>query len=262
MKIIYQNKTSAIQFARETGLWRVPHLHKEIEIIYVRKGTASAYTDKKSYELKEGDLFIALPNQIHYYETRESGEFAVIIFLPKIIYGFGDVLSKSVSDINVVKSVPEDGIRDALEHLWKVSGDYTELAVNGYINVIMSLVFPKLQLRPSGGSENTALNNLIYYCTQNFRENITLDDAAKHLHLSKYYISHLINKELKTGFSEYINSLRVSEACVLLRETDEKIADISEDVGFGTIRSFNRAFKRMLEMSPLEYREKNSMLRK
>ena len=49
--------------------------------------------------------------------------------------------------------------------------------------------------------------------------------------------------------------LRVSAACELLLETRGRIADISEEVGFGSIRSFNRAFLKIMGRTPKEYRE-------
>ena len=77
---------------------------------------------------------------------------------------------------------------------------------------------------------------------------------AEGLHLSRCYISHLFNRKLSLGFNDYINMLRVQDACTQLLETDKKIADISEEVGFGSIRSFNRAFKNITGLTPLEYR--------
>ena len=58
----------------------------------------------------------------------------------------------------------------------------------------------------------------------------------------------------KLNFSDYINTLRVRRASRLLEKTDKKIADISEDVGFGSIRSFNRAFLDVMKMTPKEFR--------
>ena len=40
----------------------------------------------------------------------------------------------------------------------------------------------------------------------------------------------------------------------MLKDTETKISDISEDVGFGSIRSFNSAFKDTMNITPLEYR--------
>ena len=82
MDIIYENKTRLIEVSFSEGLAPFAHLHKELEIIYVREGKAVAYADKNSYLLNAGDMFIAFPNQVHYYRTVTKGEFMVLIFSP------------------------------------------------------------------------------------------------------------------------------------------------------------------------------------
>ena len=262
MKITYENKTDKISLAKATGLSRIIHIHKEVELIYVRKGRAVAYADTNSCLLNQDDIFLVFPNQVHYYETKESGDFAILIFSSDTVYGFSDIISNSVPDTNLIPFDKNGDFPLIFDRIYSLSGEYANLALNGYINVIMSAVLPKLRLKTVNADNNTSLYSVIDFCTKNFRENITLDELADKLHLSKYYISHMINRKLGQGFSEYINNLRVSEACNLLKETDTKIADISEDVGFGTIRSFNRSFKQIIGVSPADYREKNAALKK
>lgn len=262
MEIYYENKHNAISINKDPMLGGFIHLHKELELIYVRSGKAVAYADKNSCVLNKGDVFITFPNQIHYYETIAFGEFIVIIFSSDIIYDFGDLIFKSMPKSNYIPcgKIPDFDI--LFDRIVKLSGDYAELAANGYINVIMSHILPLFELKTVNAENNTALYNVIEYCTQNFKEQITLNEVSEKLHLSKYYISHMINNKLKQNFSEYINNLRIAEACNLLRKTDAKIADISEDVGFGTIRSFNRAFKQIIGVSPVAYRESENSLGK
>ncbi|MBO7296439.1 MAG: helix-turn-helix transcriptional regulator, partial [Clostridia bacterium] len=61
--------------------------------------------------------------------------------------------------------------------------------------------------------------------------------------------------KIGTGFNDYINALRVSEACRYLRRTNKSITEISALVGFGTLRTFNRAFIKQVGTSPSEYRK-------
>lgn len=261
MDVIYENKTRLIEHSITGGLASFAHLHKELEIIYVRKGKAVAYADKNSYLLNAGDMFIAFPNQVHYYRTVIRGEFMVLIFSPDILYDVSSKISKSKPDINCFTSLDDGNLKDIFDRIYSLDGEYKNIAISGYINVVMSRILPKLRLQTVDTENNSAFFNVIDFCTRNFKDDITLDIVAEELHLSKYYISRLINNRLKQNFNEYINNLRISEACNLLRATDEKIADISEDVGFGTIRSFNRAFKLIMGMSPAEYRSKNNALK-
>ena len=261
MDVIYENKTRLIEHSITGGLVSFAHLHKELEIIYVRKGKAVAYADKNSYLLNAGDMFIAFPNQVHYYRTVIRGEFMVLIFSPDILYDVSSKISKSKPDINCFTSSDDENLKNIFDSIRSLDGEYKNIAISGYLNVVMSYILPKLKLKTVNAENNPAFFNIIDFCTRNFKEDITLDIVAEELHLSKYYISRLINKRLEQNFNEYINNLRISEACNLLRETDEKIADISEDVGFGTIRSFNRAFKLIMGISPAEYRSKNNALK-
>lgn len=261
MDVIYENKTRLIEHSITGGLVSFAHLHKELEIIYVRKGKAVAYADKNSYLLNAGDMFIAFPNQVHYYRTVIRGEFMVLIFSPDILYDVSSKISKSKPDINCFTSLDDGNLKDIFDSIYSLDGEYKNIAISGYLNVVMSRILPKLRLQTVDTENNSAFFNVIDFCTRNFKDDITLDIVAEELHLSKYYISRLINNRLKQNFNEYINNLRISEACNLLRATDAKIADISEDVGFGTIRSFNRAFKLIMGMSPAEYRSKNNALK-
>lgn len=262
MDIIYENRIRLIGYSVDKVLSPMVHLHKELEVIYVRQGKSVAYADKNSYMLNAGDMFITFPNQVHYYRTVQRGEYIVLIFSPDILYGISAEISRSIPDINCFSSSDDRELKDIFERIYASDGEYKNIAISGYLNVIMSRILPRLRLQTVNAENNSAFYNIIDFCTHNFKDDITLDIVAEGLHLSKYYISRLINKRLKQNFNEYINNLRISEACNLLRETDTKIADISEDVGFGTIRSFNRAFKLVMGVSPTEYRSKNNALKK
>ncbi|MGN0451176.1 MAG: AraC family transcriptional regulator [Acutalibacteraceae bacterium] len=262
MDIVYENKVLTMEYMLSDELSSLAHLHKELEVVYVRRGKSVAYADKNSYLLNTGDIFITFPNQVHYYRTVQKGEYIVLIFSPDIIYGYSSEISKSVPDKNYFSSLDAGELQTLFDKIYAADGKYKNLNISGYINVIMSLVLPRLTLKTVNAENNSAFYNIIDFCTHNFKEDITLDLVAEKLNLSKYYISHLINKRLKQNFNEYINNLRIAEACNLLRETDTKIADISEDVGFGTIRSFNRAFKLVMGISPAEYRSNSNALKK
>lgn len=54
---------------------------------------------------------------------------------------------------------------------------------------------------------------------------------------------------------EYINHLRIQRACILLKRTDRSILDIAYDVGYNNLSFFNRYFRKVMNMSPREYRD-------
>lgn len=264
MDIVYENKILPINYFLGPQLGRTVHMHKDLEAIYVRHGQAMAYADKNSYRLNSGDLFITFPNQIHYYETLKDGEFLVLIFSPNILHEIAAEVSGSIPDTNFFPAGDGEieALFDKIYTARATAGKYTDVALCGYIHLLMSMLLPRVTLKTVSVEKSSAFYSVIDFCTHNFQENITLDTVADRLHLSKYYISHLINRKIHQNFNEYINNLRIGEACNLLKETNLKITDISENVGFGTIRSFNRAFKQIMGVSPAEYRASISELKK
>lgn len=90
-------------------------------------------------------------------------------------------------------------------------------------------------------------------------ENLSLAMLAQQLDLPEYRVRAIINKALAySNFSEYINVLRIGEAANRLRqEPDTPITNIALDVGYRTMSSFNRAFRKIHNKSPSDYRESN-----
>ena len=256
MNANYEYKTAPVSIQRETKqLTTLPHLHDEIELVYVLKGSTVAYADQSVCEIGEGELYISFPNQIHYYSSAENSLFYVLIVTPKLFYGKRELLSGNVPIENHI-STDEDGkiaeYIEAIVHLPETS-DISEYT--GYFNLLLPKILGKLSLKPSISGEDSTLRNILEFCTANYSEELSLEYVAEHLHLSRFHISRLFNQKLGLSFSDYVNKLRVRESLDLLRDPDKKIADISEEVGFGSIRTYNRAFKEIHGKTPLEYRD-------
>lgn len=86
--------------------------------------------------------------------------------------------------------------------------------------------------------------------------NITLDQIAEKVNLSPNYLSMLFKKELDLSFVQYINQLRVKKAKTLLSDTDMKIYEVAESIGYNDESYFSRVFKRLTGVGPYEFRKK------
>lgn len=252
MKVTYEKKTQPITVSADRLLSDIPHLHNELEIIYVEKGNVLAYADLSCYPLSSGDIFLAFPNQLHYYKNCSIGKYYVVITSTDLIYGQKSQLTGYIPESNQLHAGSEAGA--FITKLGKCFYEKRMTECVGYLNLFMGRIMPEFSLTPALSTDNSTLRRILDFCTQHYAENISLETLEDALHLNKYYISHFLNRKLSIGFNDYVNMLRVREACKMLTESDKKIADISEDVGFGTIRSFNRSFRQIMNITPLEYR--------
>ena len=250
----FQNQKNDFAIMTSNGLWHSPHFHSQIELVYVVEGQTVAIADQKRTVTKSGELFFAFPNQIHYYEKTAIGKYIVIIFSPEIIYGMEDMLYNNTPKSNILTKEKMQNFANIISDILKAEGDFSHTIKVGLMNQLLANVLPEFELKPRIKANNTTLQSVLKYCTKNFASDLTLDILAEDLHISKFHISHLLNQKLGISFSAYLNNIRVHKACSLLNNSENKISDISEEVGFGSIRSFNRAFKSVMDMTPLEYR--------
>lgn len=90
-----------------------------------------------------------------------------------------------------------------------------------------------------------------------FKDNmLSLDKLANTLNISRHHTSQIINEHFGVSFNELINSYRIAEATAILKQDKHrnlKIIDVIYEVGFNNKVSFNRAFKKYVNMTPTEY---------
>jgi YesN/AraC family two-component response regulator len=89
----------------------------------------------------------------------------------------------------------------------------------------------------------------------NYSSDIKLEDLATRAFLSPNYFSKLFKDCTSITISDYIQKLRIEEACNLLKNTDKKIIDISGEVGYKDIKFFNQIFKKIIGKTPSDYRK-------
>ncbi len=94
------------------------------------------------------------------------------------------------------------------------------------------------------------------YCKCNFYRQITLEDTADYMGMNKSALCKFVKKHTGKTFTEYINSLRLEKAALLLSSTTELACDIAYDCGFTSIPYFHRLFSRKYGISPCNYRKK------
>ncbi|MFS0723103.1 response regulator transcription factor [Paenibacillus sp. 1P07SE] len=96
----------------------------------------------------------------------------------------------------------------------------------------------------------------LQYIQAHYAEEIGLPDVAAHSHLSANYFGNLFKKETGESFSSYLSRLRMDKARLLLKNTDMKVAEVAEAVGYPDSNYFATAFKSASGCSPSEYRKR------
>lgn len=94
---------------------------------------------------------------------------------------------------------------------------------------------------------------MINYIQANY-QNVTLESIANKFHLSEAYVSKLIKEKSGKTFSEHIINVRMKKAKVLLKNGNMTVENIALAVGYQNPEHFNRQFKKLFKMTPIQYR--------
>lgn len=101
---------------------------------------------------------------------------------------------------------------------------------------------------------NKKMNEVYNYLQENYAKPLTLENVSRIVHMSPFAFSRYFKKNCGTGFIEYLNKIRMTKACHLLRETDYAINRLAVDSGFSSISNFNKQFRKAEGISPRAYR--------
>ena len=86
--------------------------------------------------------------------------------------------------------------------------------------------------------------------------NVTLDTLSEKFHLSKPYLSKYIKEKAGMTFQEAVRRERMKKARTLLRETDMTVETVAAEIGYENVEHFNRLFKKIYGLTPVQYRKK------
>ena len=118
----------------------------------------------------------------------------------------------------------------------------------------VSLSLTKLSPSLSSISQDR-INDVVNYVIENYKNNISLSEAAEIVNMSESSFSRYFMKTTGNRFSEFVSRIRLGRACVMLYETDDQIATIAFASGYNNLANFNRQFIKLKGMTPREYRQ-------
>lgn len=106
-------------------------------------------------------------------------------------------------------------------------------------------------------NEKAVIQKVKKFVSENYNKDITLQNAADHVYLSPIYLSRLFKQETGENFIDFVMRFRIEKAAYLLRTTELKIYEICDMVGYRNTKYFSTLFKKLMNASPIEYKEGN-----
>lgn len=107
-------------------------------------------------------------------------------------------------------------------------------------------------------SGDGVLNDILHYINHNYRENLKLEVIAPLFGYNSSYLGKIFTKKTGESFNCYLDKVRIEKSCKLLTEDKLKVYEIAEQVGYKNVDYFHKKFKKIIGVSPAEYRKKQN----
>lgn len=277
-KQIHFNTSSSFHLKIDKGdtLYRGMHYHPEIELILIKGSRGTRIIGNSAELFEDNDLVLIGSNTPHGFlhdeeslnQDNPAPEALVVQFgenflgreflkLPELKEVY-ELLIKSRNGICVTEKgkadiIPLmermlsasslDAIIILLETLKQLTAkaNYRELTHGNKFNSYVSC------------AKDHRFNNVLNYTYSNFDEHITIEKVARIANLTRESFCRYFKALANKTYIEFLTEYRINKACQMIREGEKSIKEIGYTCGFDSLSNFYYQFKRITQLSPLEF---------
>lgn len=237
------------------------HYAKTIEVLVCDGLKGQVIIDNNHYSLGGQQVFVIPPYTVHsnaieicdgtqYVFKVSFSELEHYVNIPHILAASGRPLEQ------LAYICPEySAVKECIDGLIRFDGDLC--ACLPMVLQLFSVFSQHLSPDREAGRDSSRLNadslqQLISWTQQNYMKKISLDEVAARMGYSKFYFCSRFKALTGITYLSYLNSVRVSNACLLLQD-GQPVQKVCQDCGFENVSYFIQVFKRIQHMTPHQY---------
>ncbi len=252
------------------------HRHEFTEIVVVLKGVGDHLLDDDRFPISAGDVLAIDQNHVHGYHNARELRIANLLFKESFLLAREPSLARLAGYHALVHLEPgarkrlsfggklklptenrilvEQRIYELRDELEQRSEGYQALSLSILVDIIVRLC------RLYGTSASDTQRNLldmgyvVGYLESQYAQQIEIRDLEPLVAMSSRTLMRRFSQATGTTPMQYLLRVRVTRAAHLLRTTRAPMTDVAGDVGFSDSNYFSRQFRRIMGMSPTDYR--------
>jgi len=263
----------------------ITHSHNFIELSYVISGSAVHRVHNTSCTVKKGNVIMIdykVPHSFSFDPINDDPFITYdLLFTPDFFYisalnnhDFYSLTSSylfsSIFAEFSIESAPPNLIKTNPKEFGflfeKIYEEYSnrkkgsQSIIRAYLLELIIKIFREIDKQQPNFTEShqELVQKAIAYMQNNYKSPINLDEVVSGIFLSKNYFRQIFKKTTGTSISTYMQELRITEACRLLETTNSSSSEIAYKCGFNDTKFFYQTFKKVIGMTPAEYRRNKS----
>lgn len=274
----YLNSSISV-ISREDSFFQSPfHSHPELELVYIKESHGKRIIGNSVAQFVSGDMVflgadiphVWLNDEIYYQNINTLKAKAIVVYFNKDIFGSTFYELKETQKINTLFNQAIRGLSIGGKTNELVAKKLEKLVHKKDFEIILGLfeilsvlsqstdiafINNEAYTAANDQTKNDRLSSIFEYVKNNYNQDISLNEIAKIANLTPTSFCRMFKLKTKKNFVEYLNEIRVSNACKYLIETDMNMSEIAYKCGYKTASNFNMLFKKLTGTTPKEYRK-------
>lgn len=259
------------------------HQHPQWQLTMIKEGSGQLMVGDYLGRFEPGDIFLFSSNMPHVFRSDsayfdENGEKHSLGYT--IFFDF-DALGSEVMEVDELaglnqwlqqtkgsfaihgqnkktlgNSIADFGTKEGLDKLLSAFQILRMLQQPDILSPLNQIILQKNYTE----TEGKRMGQVMSFILSNSHEAISLQEVSNKANLSKEAFCRFFKERTGKTFTEFLTQVRIHQACQLLQEKDLSISQIAYQCGFQNLSYFNRAFKKIQEETPKEFRRRVSKL--
>ena len=277
------NQSFWLQIDHEPHFYNYLHQHPEIQITLIIESEGKVIIGDYVGEFRPGYIYVIGPDIPHvflndpkYYKEGNTGmAHSISIFFESKLFGRSFLELPEMKAVNEFLKNSEQGIlygsavysnlEKLIRRLFKTPQEDRFFALLTLLNKLSlgrecKLLANKGKTSNFSEMEGKRLDAIYRFTLSEYHRKISLEEVADIANFTVNSFCRYFKKRTRKSYISFLTEVRINQACKLLVQNELSVSDISENVGFLNLSNFNRLFKKMIGVSPTEFRRKNVMI--
>lgn len=257
VNVVYSSQSKAVNMPRL-------HYHNAYEIYFLEQGERNYIIHDQFFKITDGDFILISPFEIH---KTEGGSYRRILvyFTQEYLerYYSPETVNRLLScfEKKLIRPSKEetDYLKELLHKLLQEDESNSENTMFLHIGELL------LRLGRSKGADThekapkyKRIAEITEYLNRHYSEIENITEIADHFFITKYHLCRIFKEATGISLIEYLNNVKIKNACTMLSKTSLSVSQIGYECGFKSNNYFCNLFKKHTNMTPSEYRRQNS----
>jgi len=270
-KLPLAEDASFVARTHRTPQFEVPwHQHVEHELILFVEGAGLSFVGNYIGEFQPGDIFFLGSNLPHTFQKshEELITSAVVVHFKEDFWGNEFLNLPEATSIKKLLTVATQGLQiygncrellsPLLQNIERQKGMQRLLNLLECLKIVSEhndyALLSTQDVIPNNSRDQARIDKVFQYTMDHFKEQIELSEVARIAKLSVPAFCTYFKKRTKKNYVNFLNEVRVGNACKLLQSGDHRMVDVCFDSGFNSVANFNRQFLRIKGITPTHYK--------